>query len=178
MKREIVLALLAGAIGSCAAYDYGRRYYLGPASDHFDGRLFFNPAGAIGKGALDVIEWRLKGERAEWPEWAASPFADKPPRRVDGKNLRVSMVGHASFLIQAGGHNILLDPVPGNQRQTSFFTPTRERAPTRVPFGRVFRQPEMRHAKRRPVVFWKEQDECGHVLSHGHVESAIALPPN
>ena len=76
-----------------------------------NGLRFFDPNHQSARGPFDYWRWELTRERAEWPEWAASPFADKPPRRVDGKNLRVSMVGHASFLIQAGGHNILLDPV-------------------------------------------------------------------
>jgi L-ascorbate metabolism protein UlaG (beta-lactamase superfamily) len=110
MKRTVILALLAGAIGSCAAYDYGRLYYLGPASDHFDGRMFFNPAGAIGKGALDVIQWRLKGGAAQWPDTVPLPATAKPPERVDGDELRVTFVGHATVLIQTGGFNILTDP--------------------------------------------------------------------
>jgi len=59
------------------------------------------------------LRWRFahRGSRAKWPDWAPSPYADRPPPRVDGGSLRVSYVGHASFLLQTAGRNILLDPV-------------------------------------------------------------------
>jgi L-ascorbate metabolism protein UlaG (beta-lactamase superfamily) len=91
------------------------RYYQGPASDHFDGERFFNPyRTAPGKrGAL--LRWsfdrRWRGGRAKWPRQALSPYADRPPARVEGRALRVSYVGHASFLVQTAGLNMLLDPV-------------------------------------------------------------------
>ena len=35
----------------------------------------------------------------------------RPPARVDGDKVRLSFVGHASWLIQTAGLNILVDPV-------------------------------------------------------------------
>jgi L-ascorbate metabolism protein UlaG (beta-lactamase superfamily) len=92
------------------------RYYQGPVSDHFDGERFFNPGNALPpRGRRDLLRWmidsRWRGTRAKWPAWAPSPFADKPPPRVEGTALRVSYVGHASWLIQTAGVNLLLDPV-------------------------------------------------------------------
>jgi len=91
------------------------RYYSGPLSGHFDGEVFFNPQGAPPRGRRDVLRWmvgsRFRGTRAKWPAQAPSPYADRPPARVDGSGLRVSYVGHASFLLQTAGLNILLDPV-------------------------------------------------------------------
>lgn len=40
-----------------------------------------------------------------------SPHADTPPPGVDGDKVRLSFVGHASWLIQTAGLNILVDPV-------------------------------------------------------------------
>jgi L-ascorbate metabolism protein UlaG (beta-lactamase superfamily) len=40
-----------------------------------------------------------------------SPHADQPPPRVNGETVRLSFVGHASWLIQTSGVNILVDPV-------------------------------------------------------------------
>jgi len=92
------------------------RYYQGPVSDHFDGERFFNPGNVLTpRGRRDLLRWmidsRWRGTRAKWPDWAPSPRADKPPARVDGAALRVSYVGHASWLIQTAGLNLLLDPV-------------------------------------------------------------------
>jgi len=111
VKRLLVVALAASAIAACAALDYGRRYHEGPASDHFDGTRFFNPAGPIGKGLLDVIQWRLKGSRWDWPPAVPLEASDKPPARVNGTDLRVTFVGHATVLIQTAGLNILTDPI-------------------------------------------------------------------
>jgi L-ascorbate metabolism protein UlaG (beta-lactamase superfamily) len=91
------------------------RYYQGPISDHFDGERFFDPNGAAPRSQRDLRRWMVdrywRGAKAQWPAWAPSPYADRPPERVNGEALRVSYVGHASWLIQTAGLNILLDPV-------------------------------------------------------------------
>ena len=112
MKRTLVVALLALGVAACATLDYHRQYYAGPASDHFDGVRFFNPAGPIGKGLGDVVSWAAQREKAEWPD--AVPLAAgtaKPPERVTGDDLRVTFVGHATVLVQVAGMNILTDPI-------------------------------------------------------------------
>ncbi|WP_407177889.1 MBL fold metallo-hydrolase [Bradyrhizobium sp. STM 3562] len=90
-----------------------RNIYSGPKSDHFDGERFFDPDGAPPKAFRDVLRWQFDRDRnrAKWPKWAPSPFADKPPPRVDGGKVRLSFVGHVSWLIQTSGLNILIDPV-------------------------------------------------------------------
>ena len=95
--------------------------YSGPPSDHFDGERFFDPDGVPPKSLADVLRWQFGGnrQRAAWPEWAPSPHADTPPERVDGEKVRLSFVGHASWLIQTSGLNILIDPV-WSQRASPF----------------------------------------------------------
>ena len=90
-----------------------KKPYSGPASDHFDGRQFFDPDGAPPKSLRDVLRWQFgRGRRRQaWPEWAPSPHADTPPARVNGDKVRLSFVGHVSWLIQTSGLNILIDPV-------------------------------------------------------------------
>jgi L-ascorbate metabolism protein UlaG (beta-lactamase superfamily) len=91
------------------------RYYTGPVSDHFDGVRFFDPRGAAPKNRRDLLRWmvgrRWRAPKSAWPAWAPSPYADRPPARVQGAAWRIVYVGHASLLIQTAGLNLLLDPV-------------------------------------------------------------------
>jgi len=91
------------------------RYYNGPPSDHFDGVRFFDPRGGPPRRRRDLLRWfvdrHFRATKSRWPAWAPSPYADRPPARVEGAACRISYVGHASWLIQAGGLNVLLDPV-------------------------------------------------------------------
>jgi L-ascorbate metabolism protein UlaG (beta-lactamase superfamily) len=84
-----------------------------PASDHFDGRVFFDPHGVPPRSLREVLRWQFgeKRSRAVWPKWDPSPHADTPPALVQGNKARLSFVGHASWLIQTAGFNILVDPV-------------------------------------------------------------------
>lgn len=108
----------------------GNRYYSGPASDHFDGRTFFNPGGEEPRGFLDLLRWQFDGKRTAWPT-SLPPIAPvKPERRVDGDRLVVTMVGHATMLIQTAGLNILTDPVWSERASpVSFAGPKRATAP-------------------------------------------------
>ncbi|RZL85597.1 MAG: MBL fold metallo-hydrolase, partial [Sphingomonas sp.] len=55
-----------------------------------------------------MLRWKLGGRAAKWP--ASVPIVPaKPEARVSG--LQITMVGHASLLIQAAGCNILTDPI-------------------------------------------------------------------
>src|SRR4051794_41598379 len=87
--------------------------YDGPLSDHFDGLHFFDPDGSPPKSLGEVLRWQLGSgrERATGPDWAPSPYTDKPPPRVDGNRARLSYVGHASWLFQTAGLTVLVDPV-------------------------------------------------------------------
>ncbi len=99
------------------------RYYHGPVSDHFDGTRFFDPHGAPPRTRRDLLRWligrRWRAGKSKWPTWVASPYADRPPARVEGATWRISYVGHASLLIQTAGLNMLLDPV-WSQRASPF----------------------------------------------------------
>jgi L-ascorbate metabolism protein UlaG (beta-lactamase superfamily) len=90
-----------------------RKTYSGPISDHFDGRQFFDPDGVPPKSLRQVLRWQFGRDRQRktWPKWVPSPHADTPPARVDGEQVRLSVIGHASWLIQTSGLNILVDPV-------------------------------------------------------------------
>lgn len=101
---------LAG--GATVRANAGNRYYSGPPSGHFDGTVFFNPEGRAPPGFSDLMRWQLGGGRAAWPATWPSPFAQaRPEPRVEGDRLVVTMVGHATLLIQTAGLNVLTDPV-------------------------------------------------------------------
>ncbi len=105
------LGVVGCAAGAFAARRAPNRYYSGPVRPHFDGTRFRNPGGTEPNGFMALLRWQLAGERERWPERDPSPFLDRPPRQVDGTELRITFVGHASFLVQSGGINLLLDPV-------------------------------------------------------------------
>ncbi|MGE3247619.1 MAG: MBL fold metallo-hydrolase [Beijerinckiaceae bacterium] len=123
MNRRRFLASLSLPILAGTGYTgwRGRNnpYYSGPNTDHFDGTRFFVPGQTGEHSRLDVLKWRLQGERAKWPETFPSPNGkDKPPQRVEG-GTRISYAGHASVLIQTHGVNLLIDPV-WSQRASPF----------------------------------------------------------
>lgn len=107
------------------------RYYRGPVSDHFDGVRFFNPGGEPPGNFMGLLKWRFNGERATWPGDYPSPFSlATPDERVNGTSLRITFVGHASFLIQTAGLNILIDPVWSERTSPfSFVGPKRVNVP-------------------------------------------------
>ena len=87
-------------------------YHSGPLSDHFDGRIFFNPGGRPPGSFRDLMRWQLGSKKTPWPKAWPSPHPQaRPDDRVDGATLRVTMVGHATLLVQAAGLNLLTDPV-------------------------------------------------------------------
>jgi L-ascorbate metabolism protein UlaG (beta-lactamase superfamily) len=111
-----------------------RIYYEGPRSDHFDGERFFNPgpaprSGAHGGPARFLNRFVGSNERVQWP--VQVPVAPTvPPRRVEGNEMLVTWIGHATVLVQTRGLNILTDPIWSERASPfSFAGPKRVRAP-------------------------------------------------
>ncbi|MCP1199747.1 MBL fold metallo-hydrolase [Notoacmeibacter sp. MSK16QG-6] len=123
-RRNLLLsglgAALAGVVGWGATSR--NRYYEGPVSDHFDGERFFNPGSPMTTDLGDFVRMRFKNESADWPQSFPAGPADQPPSRVEGTGLRVSFVGHATFLLQMAGLNILTDPVWSDRASPLSFT--------------------------------------------------------
>jgi L-ascorbate metabolism protein UlaG (beta-lactamase superfamily) len=100
-------ALFAGALAAAR-----NTYYSGPVSDHFDGTRFFVPGREIeDKGFLELLKWRWSEKPAQWPEAVPAAAQDRPPASVEGAEIRIAYVGHASVLVQTHGVNLLVDPV-------------------------------------------------------------------
>ena len=109
-KRSALLTL-GGAFAATGAFALSparNRYYSGPAAHNFDGTRFFNPGGSAPKGFGDLLKWQAGGGRSAWPEGIAIT-PTKPADRVD--DMTITMVGHATLLVQVAGLNLLTDPV-------------------------------------------------------------------
>lgn len=106
-------------------------YYTGPKSGHFNGHRFFNPDGANPEGLRAFLKWQFSDRGARWPRQFDSAHAPaRPEERLSGSALRVTMIGHASLLIQTAGLNILTDPVWSRRASPfSFAGPKRVNSP-------------------------------------------------
>ena len=98
-----------------------------PRTDHFDGRRFFNPNGANGQPVWMVPRLLL----TPWTRWPSElPVEPRRPPSPGPDEVVVTFVGHATFLIQAAGTNVLIDPVYSRRASPfSFAGPRRARAP-------------------------------------------------
>jgi L-ascorbate metabolism protein UlaG (beta-lactamase superfamily) len=96
-------------------------------SDHFDGRRFFNPNGANGQPFWRVPRLLLT-PRTKWP--SEVPVEPQRPPHPGPDEVVVTFVGHATFLIQSAGTNLLIDPMYSERASpVSFAGPRRARAP-------------------------------------------------
>lgn len=129
IKGTALLAAVGlGGGGAAMAISSSRnRYYSGPKSDHFDGVRFFNPQGTPPRGLPDLLKWQWGGTRAKWPE-QVPVAATKPAATV--QDMTITMVGHATMLIQMAGVNLLTDPVWSDRASPlAFAGPKRVAAP-------------------------------------------------
>lgn len=107
-------------------------YYQGPVSDHFDGLRFFNPQGTPPGSLRDLLRWRWREKRARWPQAVPLARGFVPQRRVD--DLTITMVGHATMLVQTAGLNLLTDPVWSDRASPLSFAGPRRVTPPGIAF--------------------------------------------
>ncbi len=124
LKRLTVLAVFV-TLTACASL-----YYDGPESDHYDGARFFNPGKPMTRDFGDFWKWQRTRDQGPWPDWVDNAESDTPPDRVNGSQLRVSFIGHATILLQTAGLNILTDPTWSERASPfGFAGPKRVNAP-------------------------------------------------
>ncbi len=100
--------------------------------EHFDGERFRNPwLSPPVRSRAQLLRWRM-AERPDWPTAFPSPFHDRPP--TGSEALRVTLVGHASFLYQVAGANILVDPVWSHRASPFTFAGPVRRNPPGIAF--------------------------------------------
>ena len=120
--------------GMCA--DDKERIY-----DHFDGSLFINPVvnaspsvpmGEEPKRGISwwILRWIVGNDWQKWPETADGTQVANAVANVTKGSILVTPVGHATFLIQLDGLNILTDPIWSERcSPVSWVGPKRHQAP-------------------------------------------------
>ena len=104
------------------------------ASNHYDGSRFFNPGepeavtlSHLIKRFYRVLAWKTTELPEKWVNLYEETYFDKPPSYVDENHVRVSFVGHLTFLIQTNGVNILTDPIWSEKASPFSFIPLKKR---------------------------------------------------
>lgn len=101
-----VSVVLASGLAACVSAS-SLKY---PQSDHYDGRVFHN-AQPFEKGFLDIVKFAFNRSPGVWTRDLSVAPGAKPPAKVEVGALRVTVINHASVLVQADGLNILTDPI-------------------------------------------------------------------
>src|SRR5437016_2780152 len=124
MRRKPLCAMLSRMsrtrrrwVSTCSEIDPGnsRKYGVTPygttgnSSDHFDGRRFLNPGGNAAGQPFSAVPRMMMERRTPWPAWIEE--APRRPPSLDGARAVVTLIGHATFLIQTAAGNILTDPM-------------------------------------------------------------------
>ncbi len=120
-KMPLILVLLL----SCSSRSY-------PVSDHYDGQIFYNPwlGGPVNKSFIDLLKWQWADGKEKWPDWIAETEQPQLPAQVKHGDVHLTMINHASYLMQFADFNIVTDPVFSERvSPISWLGPTRRRPP-------------------------------------------------
>lgn len=135
VRLLIILAVIAGLVWLHALIV--RPNPVVDKSDHFDGQHFFNPQ-SVDHGFGLLMKWVLNRDRGPWADYGGYgdyPAGPIPAKRIEGDQLRVTLVGHATLLIQTAGLNILTDPIWAERAGPTSFIGTRRIRPPAIRFA-------------------------------------------
>lgn len=121
----LLLCLCLSLVGCVAA-----PAYEGPATEHFDGRVFRNTVPSD-KSPWDLMRlaWGTLTNAEAWPDHVANTSASVPPERYD-QGMLVTYINHSTVLIQVQSINILTDPIYAERASPfSWIGPKRVRDP-------------------------------------------------
>jgi L-ascorbate metabolism protein UlaG (beta-lactamase superfamily) len=131
MRRVLrpIGALLSGLYAARRSMTGGPGH-RGPATDHFDGRVFRNAAGGAGKSFADFWRWQRTRRPKTWPTWVENVATPALPSALAADEVALTFINHITFLVQFDGLNVLTDPVY-SERVSPFQSvgPRRVRAP-------------------------------------------------
>jgi L-ascorbate metabolism protein UlaG (beta-lactamase superfamily) len=85
--------------------------YHGPASDHFDGRRFFNPGAAAGRPFSDFLRWQFTRRAVAWPRQVVYAHQPTASTSIAPEEMVLTFINHVTFLIQLPELSLLTDPV-------------------------------------------------------------------
>jgi len=101
-------------------------------SDHYDGKSFFNPGEGSAKNIslLNLIKWKVFDRGESWPTYIENKVKPTLPRSVQEGEVFITLINHATELIQLADLNLLTDPIFSNRASPfSWIGPKRVRAP-------------------------------------------------
>jgi L-ascorbate metabolism protein UlaG (beta-lactamase superfamily) len=97
---------------------------------HFDGRRFYNPDAPQARGFLDALRWKLTSRSEPSPPFISDVIQSIPPRKLEGSEIRITLVNHSTVLVQGSGFNLLTDPIWSERASPlSWIGPRRHRKP-------------------------------------------------
>jgi L-ascorbate metabolism protein UlaG (beta-lactamase superfamily) len=100
------------------------------ASDHFDGRRFFNPGVDTDKHFRDFLRMFRTPPPLAWPVWVDNQTFPAPRQSVAGDEIALTYIGQATFLLQFDGLNVITDPNFSERASpATWFGPRRVRKP-------------------------------------------------
>jgi L-ascorbate metabolism protein UlaG (beta-lactamase superfamily) len=100
-----------------------------PNSDHHRNGYFFNPDTPAHLFS-DFLRWYRNRDQSRWRRDIPSEPGPKPPARVNGPELRVTFINHATVLLQTEGLSFITDPIWSQRASPSSFAgPRRHRVP-------------------------------------------------
>ena len=126
-RRPLMLVPLVLSLLTASHAVFAQPY---PVSDHYDGKLFYNPGyGRIDKTFGDMWRWR-KEQKAVWPEWVETTTGPVAASR-NGRGVAATFVNHATFVLRfSNGATVLADPIWSERcSPVSFAGPKRVHAP-------------------------------------------------
>jgi L-ascorbate metabolism protein UlaG (beta-lactamase superfamily) len=112
-----ILIAAAGLVGVPALVGLAWGYRLSEPepesvkSEHWDGEQFRNQKPVPSQGLTDILQWQFTREPGEWTEVTDAEPGPPPVPQVARGEMRVTLIGHATTLIQMDGVNILTDPI-------------------------------------------------------------------
>ena len=113
-----------------------------PVSDHCDGWRFFNPAGQLqARGFSQLPKWWWQrmalGQGERWPRTVPAPAPPQLPAAVPAGRMAVTFIGHATFLLQLPGLNILTDPIFSTRAGPFFWAGPKRVRPPALPLAQL-----------------------------------------